>query len=88
MAVTAQTESNNTENVFWVLGRVPMFTFDMNMKSFIFTHFAVISLVYLFVCMYTSYKAHNRCTQETFLKGSEYDVNMFSALRTIPSVTM
>ena len=36
MAVTAQTESNNTENVFWVLGRVPLFTFDMNMKSFIF----------------------------------------------------
>ena len=39
MAVTAQTESNNTENVFWVLGRVPMFAFDMNMKSFIFCQF-------------------------------------------------
>ena len=60
MAVTAQTESNNTENVFWVLGRVPMFTFDMNMKSFIFAHFGVISLLYLIVCMYISYKAHNR----------------------------
>ena len=42
MAVTAQTESNNTENLFSVLGRVPMFTFDINMKSFIFAHFGVI----------------------------------------------
>ena len=57
MAVTAQTESDNTENVFWVLGRVPMFTFDMNMKSFIFH---VIS----FVCM------HNH-TKETLLKVSD-----------------
>ena len=32
-------DSNNTENVFWVLGRVPRFNFDMNMKSRIFTHF-------------------------------------------------
>ena len=54
MAVTAQTESNNTENVFWVLGRVPMFTFDMNMKSFIFAYFGVISLLYLILCMYIS----------------------------------
>ena len=54
----------------------------------IFTYFGVISRVYLFVCMYISYKAHNRCTQETFLKGSDFDVNMFSALRNIPSVTM
>ena len=57
MAVTAQ-----AENVFWVLGRVPRFTFDMNTKSCIFAHFGVISLLYLFVCMYISYKAHNRCT--------------------------
>ena len=85
-AVTAQTESNNTENVFWVLGRVPRFTFDMNMKSCIFVHFGVISLVYLFMCMLISYKAYNRCTQETFLKGSDLDVNMFSELRSIPSV--
>ena len=56
MAVTALTESNNTENVFWVVGRVPMFTFDMNMKSFIFANFGVISLLYLIVCMYISYK--------------------------------
>ena len=73
MAVTAHTESNNTENVFWVLGRVTRFTFDMNMKSFIFAHFGVTSLLYLFVCMYISYKAHNRCTQETFLKGSDFE---------------
>ena len=52
MVVTAQIESNNTENVFCVLGRVPMFTFDMNMKSFIFAYFRVISLLYLFVYVY------------------------------------
>ena len=87
MAVTAQTESNNTENVFWVLGRVPMFTFDMNMKSFIFAHFGVISLLYLFVCMYISYKAHNRFTTEALLIVSDVDVYMFPALRSIPSCT-
>ena len=76
-AVTAQTESNNTETVFCVLGRVPMFAFDMNMKTYIFAHYGVISLVYLFVCMYISYKAHNRCTKETFLTGSDVDVNIF-----------
>ena len=87
MAVTAQTESNNTENVFWVLGRVPMFTFDMNMKSFIFAHFGVISLLYLFVCMYISYKAHNRFTKEALLIVSDVDVYMFPVLRSIPSCT-
>ena len=50
-AMTAQTESNNTENVFWVLRIVPRFTFDMNMKSCIFAHFVVFSMVYLFVCI-------------------------------------
>ena len=88
MALTAQTESNNTENVFWVLGRVPRFTFDMDMRSCIFAHFGVISLVYMFMCMFISYAAHNRYTQETLLKGSDFDVNMFSALRSTPSVTM
>ena len=78
MAVTAQIESNNTENVFWVLGRVPMFTFDMNMKSFIFAHFGVISLLYLFVCMYISYKAHNRFAKETLLIVSDVDVYIVS----------
>ena len=87
-AVTAQTESNNTENVFWVLGRVPRFTFDIDMKSCIFAHFGVISLVYLFMCINISYKAYNRCTQETFLKRSDLDVNMFSELRSLPSVTI
>ena len=46
-ALTWHIDSNNTENV--VLGRVPMFTFDMNMKSFIFADSGVISLVHLFV---------------------------------------
>ena len=87
MAVTAQTESNNTENVFWVLGRVPRFTFDMNMKSFIFAHFGIFSLLYLFVCMYISYKAHNRFTKETLLIVSDVDVHMFPVLRGIPSCT-
>ena len=62
--------------------------FDINMKRCIFAHSGVISLVYLFVCMYISYKAHNRCTQETFLKGSDFDVNMFCELRSVHSVTM
>ena len=87
MAVTAQTESNNTENVFWVLGRVQMFTFDMNMKSCIFAHFGVISLLYLLVCMYINYKAHNRFTKETFLIVLDVNVNMIPALRSIPSRT-
>ena len=87
MAVTAQTESNNTLNVFWVHGRVPMFTFDMNMKSIIFAHIGVISRLYLIVCMYISYKAHNRFTKETLLIVSDVDVYMFPVLRSIPSCT-
>ena len=87
MAVTAQIESNNTENVFWVLWRVAMFTFDMNMKSFIFAHFGVISLLYLSVWMYISYKANNRVAKETLLIMSYVDVYMFPVLRSIPSCT-
>ena len=87
-ALIWQIDSNNTENVFWVLGRVSRFTFVMNMKSCIFAHFGVITLVYMFMCMFISYKAHNRCTQETVLKGSDFDVSLFYALRSIPSVTM
>ena len=48
--------------------------------------FCVISLLYLFVYMYISYKAHNQYTQEAILIGSYVDVNLFSALRSIPSV--
>ena len=87
VVVTAQTGSNNTENVLCVLGSVPMFTFDMKMKSCIFANFGVISLLYLFVCMYISYKALNRFTKETLLIVSHVDVNMFPALRSIPSGT-
>ena len=87
MALTAHTESNNTENAFWVLGRVPRFTFDMNMKSFIFAHFGVFSLLYLFVCTYISYKAHNRFTKVALLIVSDVDVYMFPVLRSIPSCT-
>ena len=66
----------------------PMFTFDMNIKTYIFAHSGVISLVYLFVCMHISYKAYNRCTKETFLIGSDVDVNIFSALKSLPSGTI
>ena len=65
-----------------------IFTFDKNMKSCIFAHCGITSLVYLFVCMYISYKAHSRWTKETFLIGSDVDVNIFSALRSIPSGTI
>ena len=87
MAVTVQNESNNTENVFWVLGRVPRFTFDMNMKSLILNQFGVISLLYLFVCMYISYKAHNRFTKDPLLIVSDVVVYMFPVLRSISSCT-
>ena len=38
--------------------------------------------------MLISHKDYNRCTQETFLKGPDLDVNMFSDPRNIPSVTI
>ena len=44
-------------------------------------------MVYLFVCMYISYKAHNRFAKETLLIVSDVDVYMFPALRSIPSCT-
>ena len=50
-SLTWHIDSNINENVLWALGRVPMFTFDMNMKSFIFADSGVISLVHLFVCI-------------------------------------
>ena len=87
MAVTTQTESNNTENVFWVLGRVPLFIFYMNTKSFIFATFGVISMLYLIVFLFISYKAYNRLTKETLLIVPDVDVYMFPALRSIPSCT-
>ena len=86
-AVTAQNEFNNTEIVFWVLGIVPIFTFDINTKSSIFALFGVISLVYLFLIIYISYKAHNCITKEIFLIVSDINMNMFLAQRSIPSGT-
>ena len=67
--------------------RVPMFTFDMNMKSFIFFRFCCY-FTGASVLMYITYKAHNRCTKETFLIGSDVDVNIFSAHRSTPSGTI
>ena len=69
------------------LGEYPCSLFDMNTKSFIFAHFGVISLLYLIVCMYNSYKAHHRFAKETLLIVSDVDVYMFPALRSIPSCT-
>ena len=46
MAVTAQTESNNIENVFCVLGRVPMLTCDRNLRDWVLTHFRIICHMY------------------------------------------
>ena len=40
------------------------------------------------VLMYITYKAHKWCTKETYLIGSDVDVNIFSALRSIPSGTI
>ena len=65
-----------------------IFTFYKNMKSCIFAHSGIISLIYMFVCMYINYKAHNRWTKETFLRGSDVDVNIFSAIRSIPYGTI
>ena len=84
-ALTWHIDSNNTENVFCVFGRVPMFTFDMNMKSFMFADFGVISLVHLFVCLSVIKPIID--VPVTFLIGSDVDVNIFSALRSIPSGT-
>ena len=39
-------ESKNTENVFWVLGRVPMFTFDRNLRGWVLTFFRIICHMY------------------------------------------
>ena len=49
MDMTAQIESNNTENVFWVLGRVPMFTFDMNMKILFLP---ILALFNCYICLW------------------------------------
>ena len=70
------------------LAEYPGLPMTLIWKVVFFAHFGVISLVYLFMCINISYKAYNRCTQETFLKGSDLDVNMFYELRSIPSVTI
>ena len=86
-AVTWHIDSNNTENVLWVRGRVPMFTFDMNMKSFIFADSVVISLVHLFVCI-SVIKPIIDVQRKTSWYGSDVDVNIFSALWSIPYGTI
>ena len=69
------------------LGEYPCSLLTLNTKSFIFAHYGVISMLYLIVCMYISYKAHNRFPKETLLIVSDVDVYMFPALRSIPSCT-
>ena len=56
------------------------------MKSFIFADSGVISLLHLFVCI--SVIKPKIDVQRTFLIGSDVDVNIFSALRSIPSGTI
>ena len=92
-AVTAQTESNITENVFWVLGRVSRFTLDMNMKSRNFTHYWYKSEKLCFepsqiATVPNCDNSGIRYSKETFLKLSDVYVNVFSALRNIPSGTI
>ena len=85
-AVTAQTESNNTENVFWVLGGVPRFTFDMNMKS-CFLPVLVLFHCYICWCVCISViKLIIDVPRKPAWKGPM--LSMFSELRSIPSVTM
>ena len=69
------------------LGEYPGFTLDINMKSFIFAHCGVISLLYLIVCMYISYNAHNRFAKETLLIVSDVNMYMLPSLSSIPSWT-
>ena len=45
-AVTAQTESNNIENVFCVHGRVTRCAFDRNMRDWVLAHFRIICHMY------------------------------------------
>ena len=87
MAVTWHIDSNNTVSVLWVLGRVPMFTFDMNMKSFTFADSGVISLVHLFVSI-SVIKPIIDVQRKTSWYGSDVDVNIFSAIRNIPYGTI
>ena len=50
------------------------------MRSWVFVHFGAILLAYMFACMYVSYNVHKRCTDETFLKGSNVYANVFMYL--------
>ena len=75
MAVTAQNESNNIENVFWVENPGSLLTWIWKV-SFL-----------PILALFHSYKAHNRFTKETLLKVSDVDVYMFPVLRSIPSCT-
>ena len=47
----------------------------------------ILALFHCYICLYISYKAHIRLTTETLVKVSDVDVNMFPALRSIPSCT-
>ena len=87
MAVTWHIDSNSTVSVLWVLGRVPMFTFDMNMKSFIFADSGVISLVHLFVSI-SVIKPIIDVQRKPSWYGSDVDMNIFSALRSLPYGTI
>ena len=72
------------EHVFSVIGLI---SYRHSHDHKMLAHFGVISLLYLFVCMYISYQAHNRFTKEALLIVSDVDVYMFPVLRRIPSCT-
>ena len=67
IAMTAQTESNNTENVFWVLGRVPRLLLTLIWKI---AFLPILALFHWYICLcvcISVIKSINQFTKETLL---------------------
>ena len=67
IAMTAQTESNNTENVFWVLGRVPRLLLTLIWKI---AFLPILALFHCYICLcvcISVIKSINQFTKETLL---------------------
>ena len=59
---------------------------DLLLLAIKVSYLPILVLFHWYICfMYITYKANYRCTKETFLIGSDVDVNIFSAFRSIPS---